>query len=133
MSMAVSLESRAPFLDHRLVEFVATLPQGLKVRGMGTKRALRSAAAGLMHGSTARRPKHAFRVPVAQWLRGDLRDYTEQQLLGPGSAVTRYFSRPHVDQLITSHNRGDNHERKLWTLLCFENWHRIFIDRTAAA
>jgi asparagine synthase (glutamine-hydrolysing) len=133
MSMAVSLEARAPFLDYRLVEFMATLPQQLKVRGLRTKRALRRTAEGLMPRSTARRPKQAFRVPVAQWLRGDLRHYVTEQLLKPGAAVTRYFDRSQIESLVSQHlDHGVNHERRLWTLLCFETWHRTFIDRDAA-
>jgi asparagine synthase (glutamine-hydrolysing) len=133
MSMAVSLEARAPFLDYRLVEFMATLPQQLKVRGLRTKRALRQTAEGLMPRSAARRAKHAFRVPVAQWLRGDLRHYVTEQLLRPGAAVTSYFERSQIQSLVSQHlDHGVNHERWLWTLLCFESWHRTFIDRDAA-
>jgi asparagine synthase (glutamine-hydrolysing) len=133
MSMAVSLEARAPFLDYRLVEFMATLPQQLKVSGLRTKRALRKTAEGLMPRSTARRPKHAFRVPVAQWLRGDLRHYVTEQLLAPGAAVPRYFDRAQIETLVSQHlDHHVNHERRLWTLLCFESWHRTFIDQSAA-
>jgi asparagine synthase (glutamine-hydrolysing) len=130
MSMAVSLEARAPYLDHRLVEFIATLPQGLKVRGLQTKRLLRATAAELLPRSTARRPKHAFRVPVAHWLRGDLSEYMKTQLLAPDAAVLRYFDRAPIEALVKGHIAGTaNHERRLWTLLCFESWHRTFIDR----
>ena len=129
MSMAVSLEARAPFLDHKLVEFVATLPATLKISRFQTKWLLKKALAPLLPALILRRRKHAFRVPIGEWFRGKLRAYMSEQLLAPNTAVGRYLDRAQVQRLVQEHLDGKaNHEHSIWTLLCFELWHRIFID-----
>jgi len=129
MSMAVSLEARAPFLDHKLMEFVVTLPEDLKIYGRQTKWLLKKAFADLLPERITRRRKHAFRVPTGDWFRGKLRAYISEQLLAPHSAVGRYLGREQVQSLVQEHlHGGANHEQSLWTLLCFELWHRMFID-----
>src|SRR5439155_22998742 len=75
MSMAASVEARVPLLDHRLVEFVASLPLAVKLRH-GAKTLLKRAVAPLLPASTIRRRKHAFPVPLDQWVSGPLRDFT---------------------------------------------------------
>ena len=128
MSMAVSLEARAPFLDHKLVEFVATLPEDVKIGRHQTKWLLKKALADLLPAPIARRRKHAFRVPIGDWFRGQLRGYISAQLLAPHAAVGRYLGRERVQRLVHEHLHGQaNHEQSLWTLLCFELWHRMFI------
>ena len=131
MSMAVGLEARAPFLDHELVEFVATLPPQLKVGRGGTKHVLRAAFADLPEVTTGRR-KHAFQVPVGEWFRDGLRDYLMDTLLAPGGALNGVLRPEAIRALVAEHMRGQaDHGRGLWVLLCLEVWHRLFIDRPA--
>ncbi|HTQ35394.1 MAG TPA: asparagine synthase (glutamine-hydrolyzing), partial [Steroidobacteraceae bacterium] len=85
MTMAASIESRVPFLDHKLVEFVSTLPDRYRVRGLTGKWILRAAARSLLPKRILTRPKVGFRVPVNDWFRGPLRDYLCDHLRGPGS------------------------------------------------
>ena len=134
MSMAASLEARAPFLDHRLIEFIATLPENLKVRHLGTKWLLKRAFKVILPEQILQRRKHAFNVPTRQWLRGELKAYMKARLLEPTAAVGRYINGERVRHLVKEHMDGRaNHERALWTLLCFEEWHRIFMDREQAS
>ena len=123
MTMAASLEARAPFLDHRLAEFVSTLPDGLRVHGLSTKWILRRAAGPLLEGLEPR--KAGFRIPVGDWLRGALRDFLLGHLRGADSLTRTYYDTAVLDRLIDQHVAGQrNHEEILWTLLNLEIWHR---------
>lgn len=123
MTMAASLEARAPFLDHRLVEFVSALPDQLRVRGLETKWILRQAARPLL---LRLRPRKAgFRIPVGEWLRGELRDFLLEHLRGAGSLTRPYYEARALDRVLDEHLAGRrNHETLLWTLLNLEIWHR---------
>jgi asparagine synthase (glutamine-hydrolysing) len=123
MTMAASLEARAPFLDHRLAEFVSTLPDELRVRGLATKWILRRAARPLLAGLAPRQA--GFRIPVGAWLRGELREFLLEHLRGPRSLTRPYYEAKILDRLLDEHLAGRrNHEELLWTLLNLEIWHR---------
>jgi asparagine synthase (glutamine-hydrolysing) len=123
MTMAASLEARAPYLDHRLVEFVSTLPDDLRVHGLETKWILRQAAKPLLAGLRPR--KAGFRIPVGEWLRGELRDYLAGHLRDTGSLTRPYYEARVLDRVLDEHLAGRrNHETLLWTLLNLEIWHR---------
>ena len=123
MTMAASLEARAPFLDHRLAEFVSALPDELRVRGFATKWILRQAARPLLEGLAPR--KAGFRIPVGIWLRGALAEFLLEHLRGAGSLTRPYYDAALLDRLIDQHLAGRrNHEEILWTLLNLEIWHR---------
>jgi asparagine synthase (glutamine-hydrolysing) len=129
MSMANSLELRAPFLDHELAEFVAGLPAGMKLRGLGTKRLLKRAVRGLVPAAVLTRPKQGFAVPIGGWFRRELRGYLPEILLAPEARARPYFHSPVVAQLIEEHQSGRrDHAHRLWALLTFELWHREYID-----
>jgi asparagine synthase (glutamine-hydrolysing) len=123
MTMAASLEARAPFVDHRVVEFVSTLPDDLRVRGMSTKWILRQAARPLLAQLSPR--KAGFQIPAGAWLRGELREFLLEHLRGT-SSITRIYYEPRVlDRVLDQHLAGRrNHETLLWTLLNLEIWHR---------
>lgn len=128
-SMAASLEARAPFLDHELVEFAAGIPVNLKLRGRTTKHILKEAARGLLPDDIIERPKHGFGVPVGRWFRIDLRDYAREVLLDPATLARGYFRPGAVRDLLDAHVQGRrNHGQLIWLLLTFEWWHRLFID-----
>ena len=130
MSMAASIESRVPFLDHQLVEFAATLPDHWKLNGWTTKRILREAMKGLLPESILNRPKMGFPVPFAGWTRGGWNGVARDVLLDRRSRERGLIDPPAVERLLTDHAAGrtDGGDR-IWSLLNLELWHRTFIDQ----
>ena len=129
MSMAASLEARIPLLDHRLVEFAASLPTDLKVHGFTRKYLLRKVAAELLPEPILRRRKKGFPVPMAAWLRGDAREMCHD-LLSPDAVRRRGLLAPErVAGLLEEHDSGTaDNAPVLWALLSLELWHRAFVD-----
>jgi asparagine synthase (glutamine-hydrolysing) len=128
-SMAHGLEARSPFLDHELVEFAATIPSGLKVRGRATKRILKQALADLLPPPVLTRRKMGFGVPIDHWLRHDLRDLAYDTLLSRHALGRNYFQPAVVRRLLDEHAEGRaNLHYWLWNLLMLELWHRTYID-----
>jgi asparagine synthase (glutamine-hydrolysing) len=130
MSMAASIESRVPFLDHELVEFSTSLPDEWKRSGWTTKRVLRKAMEGLLPESILRRPKMGFPVPFARWTRATWNPVVRDVLLDSRSRQRGLFNPAAVEQLVTDHAHGrvDGGDR-IWSLLNIELWHRTFIDK----
>lgn len=130
MSMANSLEARCPFLDHQLMEFAASIPANLKLKGLTTKYILKQALEGIVPQQIINRKKHGFGVPIGRWFRQDLKDYLPEILLSHESLNRGYFQPDSLRQLIDEHQSGKcDRAHQLWTLLTFEIWHRLFIDR----
>jgi asparagine synthase (glutamine-hydrolysing) len=129
MSMATSIESRVPFLDHKLVEFAAALPDAWKLSGFTTKRVLRESMKGLLPESILNRPKMGFPVPFAGWTRGPWNGVARDVLLDRRSRERGLIDPPAVDALLRDHAAGrtDGGDR-IWSLLNLELWHRTFID-----
>jgi asparagine synthase (glutamine-hydrolysing) len=129
MSMSCSLEVRAPLLDHKVVEFAAALPPELKYRGPVSKFLLKRHVASRLPGLDASRPKQGFELPLAAWLRGDLRD-TARDLLFSARAAQRGYVRPEtVMRIWAAHQRGRrNHASQIWALLVLELWLREYLD-----
>jgi asparagine synthase (glutamine-hydrolysing) len=127
MTMAASIESRAPFLDHRLAQMVSTLPDDFRVRGLRSKWILREAAKRLLPRRILERPKVGFRVPVNEWFRGRIREFLLDHL-GNGRSLTRaYYDAKLLDRVLGDHMRGrQNHEKLIWALLNLEIWHRQY-------
>ncbi len=129
MSMAASVESRVPFLDHELVETVVRIPARFKLRGLRTKSILRDAAAGLVPTPILRRRKMGFPVPVDRWFRGPSWPLIERLVLGSRARERALFDPDAVRQLAHEHRAGaGRHGERLWLLMNLELWHRIFID-----
>ena len=125
MTMAASLESRMPFLDHELVAFVSGLPDRYRVRGRTTKWIFREAMKHVLPPAILQRPKVGFRVPVDVWFRGPLREYLYDHLTGPDAHTAAYLNRPAVLKLLDEHStKQRSHEKVLWALLSLELWHR---------
>jgi asparagine synthase (glutamine-hydrolysing) len=128
-SMAVSLEVRAPFLDHRVAEFAASLPANYKLRGRTTKYILKRAIKDSLPPFVIRRGKKGFGVPVAEWLKGKLRPLSRDLLSPERMRQAGVFNPEYVTRLQDEHERGiANHRKLLWTLLMFELWHESFIE-----
>ncbi len=128
-SMAHALEARSPFLDHEFMEFAATIPFDLKVRGRTKKYILKRALAGLLPPQILHRPKMGFGVPIDHWLRHELRDMAYDTLLSRQAVGRGYFHPDVVRRMLDEHALGKAAwHYLLWTLLMLELWHRIYID-----
>ena len=128
-SMAVSLEVRAPFLDPRVAEFAASLPASYKLHGGKTKYILKRAVSDLLPPFVARRGKKGFGVPVAKWLKENLRPLARDLLSPERVRRAGVFNSDYVTRLQDEHERGvANHRKLLWTLLMFELWHESFVE-----
>jgi asparagine synthase (glutamine-hydrolysing) len=129
MSMAASVESRVPYLDHELVEHVVALPGRFKLRGLRTKAVLRAALRDLVPRSILRRRKMGFPVPVGRWLRGPFWTLVEEFVLGPRALQRRLFEPSALRRLALNHRCGlEEHGDRLWLLVNLEIWQRIFLD-----
>jgi asparagine synthase (glutamine-hydrolysing) len=129
MSMAASLESRVPFLDHTLVEFTARLPERMKLRRGTTKYVLRRSMKGVLPEPILTRPKMGFPTPVGAWFRGAYRSVIEDYALGARSRARGVFDPAFVRNLVAEHQSGArDHSQRLWSLVNFEMWARQFID-----
>lgn len=129
MSMSTSLESRVPFLDHKLVEFAMSLPAELKVRNMSGKYLLRKAMAERLPDEILNRNKKGFPTPIRPWLRNQLFEQVSS-ILSDGRMVERGLFKPEaIKQLLVEHKRGSSAATEgCWRLLNFELWCRIFFD-----
>jgi asparagine synthase (glutamine-hydrolysing) len=124
-TMANSLEARSPFLDTALIEFVASLPDSMKLRGFTTKVILRKAFADLIPPSVARRGKMGFGVPLGAWFRTDLKDFVRDLLLDSSAHYRTFLSARYVHRLVDRHQTAEgNFGLQLWSILCFELWLR---------
>jgi asparagine synthase (glutamine-hydrolysing) len=120
-SMAHSLEVREPLMDHPLVEWLATLPSSLKLRGQEGKYLLKKAMEPMLPDDILYRPKMGFAVPLARWFRGPLKQRVRDAVLGHRLAATGWFNRAYLQQLVDAHQSGArDHSSPLWTLLMFE-------------
>jgi asparagine synthase (glutamine-hydrolysing) len=129
MSMAASIESRVPFLDHRLVEFAARLPDEWKLSGLTTKRVLRLAMKGLLPDSILTRPKMGFPVPFGAWARDEWNTVIRDVLLDRRARDRGLVNPAAVEQLLADHAAGRTQGGdRLWSLLNLELWFRTFID-----
>ncbi len=128
MSMAASIESRVPFLDHKLVEFTAKMPREMKLRGNTTKWILREAMKGILPAEILDRPKMGFPVPVGNWFRGPFKHIVDEYVLGARALERGIFDPEFVKNLVAKHNAGENHDERIWSLVNFEIWQRRFID-----
>ncbi|MEQ4717344.1 asparagine synthase (glutamine-hydrolyzing) [Nonomuraea sp. B19D2] len=123
-TMANSLEARSPFLDHHLMEWAATVPSSLKVRNLQTKLLLKKAVAPWLPEELLHYPKRGFGVPLAMWLRGELRELAHDVLTDDTARGRGLFNPVAVRDLLREHMEGADHGERLWALLQFELWHR---------
>ena len=128
MSMAASIESRVPFLDHKLVEFSARLPERMKLRGATTKYILRESMKNLLPAEILTRPKMGFPVPIGSWFRGEYAPVVQEYLLSERALGRGIFDPAFVHTLVQRHQAGENHAERLWALVNFEIWQRQFFD-----
>jgi len=132
MSMAASIESRVPFLDHVLVEFATRIPREVQIQGLAGKRILKKAVEDLLPHSILYRPKLGFPTPWSGWLAGPGLETIREMLLEPRSLNRGYFRREALDKLFLEHRakHRDNYDR-IWRLLNLELWHRVCLEGEA--
>jgi asparagine synthase (glutamine-hydrolysing) len=127
MTMAASIEARAPFMDVRLAEFASTLPDTCRIKGKITKRIVREALGPRLPRSVLTRPKNGFRMPVTQWFRGPLRDPARELLLASDSISGAYLDRAIIGRFLNEHATGQqDHDKTLWALFALETFLREF-------
>src|SRR5580704_5486332 len=132
MSMAASVESRVPFLDHGLVEFAMRMPQALLIKGFSGKAILKEAVADLLPASIIHRPKLGFPTPWSGWLAGPQLDLIEDLLLERRSLDRELFNPQSVKLLFQEHRaRYRHHDDRIWRLLNLELWHRVCLEGDA--
>jgi asparagine synthase (glutamine-hydrolysing) len=133
MSMAASVESRVPFLDHRFVEHVAGLPGRCKLRGVTTKAVLREALRGLVPPPILERRKMGFPVPLGRWLRGPHRGIVDEYVLGERPLGRGLFRGEFLRRLVAEHDAGTaDHGDRLWLLINLEIWQRVCLEGTGS-
>jgi asparagine synthase (glutamine-hydrolysing) len=128
-SMSVSLEARSPFLDHRLMEFAASLPEKMKLRRMTTKYLLKKVLKDFVPGQNITRRKMGFGVPIGYWFRGSMQAFLRETLLSEKSLGRGFFKPERIRTIVDEHveNRTD-HSHRLWSLMMLELWFQRFID-----
>lgn len=126
MTMANSLELRVPLLDHKILEFAATLPARYKVRGKETKRALKAAFARALPREILERKKAGFPVPYSGWLRNELDAGVREVLLSDCARNRGYFQAGQVSRLLEANKVSGRYSKEIFSLLVLELWHRQF-------
>jgi asparagine synthase (glutamine-hydrolysing) len=128
VTMGSSLELRVPLLDHKVLEFAASLPTRFKVSGYDTKRVLKTAFSRVIPQEIINRKKVGFPVPYGRWLAGDLWFVTRDLLLDSESFVSRFFQRSSIERALDHHRQTTSRQREVFSLLALEFWHQQFGD-----
>ena len=129
MTMANSIELRVPLLDHKVLEFAASLPQHLKVHGFTTKYIAKKTLRGRVPREILHRKKAGFPVPCDAWMRADLKDWISDILLDRQTIERGYFRRDCVEHLLTEHRRSGAYVKEVFSLVVLELWHRVFFGK----
>src|SRR5262245_35437731 len=128
MAMAHSLEARPPLLDHKLVEFAATIPSRFRIRNGSTKYLFKQAVRGLLPDDIIDRRKHGFAIPLSHWFRGELAGFARDLLCSDRSRQRGIFNTAYIERLIRLHEGGRDIDLQLWTLVSLELWCRRVLD-----
>ena len=129
-SMANSLEARSPFLDHKLLEFTASIPSSWKLKGITTKYILKKTFKDFLPKEIFQRGKQGFGLPIGKWLRDDLNEFVKSTLFSEDAEKRGYFNQQNLKILVSQHLEGkEDHGYRLWALLVLELWHKIFVDK----
>lgn len=130
MTMAHSLELRVPFCDHRLVEFMLTLPTSVKMKGFRLKGLMKRMMKGILPPEILKKKKQGFMVPIGSWFRRDLEEYVREMLLAPRSTARGFFEPACLEAMVADHFQGKRVlTHQIWSLLSLEVWCRLYLDR----
>jgi asparagine synthase (glutamine-hydrolysing) len=128
-SMLVSLETRAPLLDHVLAGFAATIPAGVKVKDRSLKHVLKTLARRYLPQELIDRPKMGFAIPVSKWINNEWREMSRELVLGQRALQRDNFNPAFLKKIMNAHQSGRrNHSSTIWKLMVLEMWYRRFID-----
>ncbi|HMF40307.1 MAG TPA: asparagine synthase (glutamine-hydrolyzing) [Polyangia bacterium] len=134
LSMAHSIEARAPFLDATLLAYGLSLPSALKIRGSKGKHVLKQALRGIVPDEVLDRPKQGFRVPLPEWLRGPLANWAKHEIFESPIAGRGFFNRSFVDEMWRRHLANvQDHSFDLWCLVNLGSWYAHWIEGRKAA
>ena len=129
--MAHSLEVRPPLLDHRVVEYAYSLPTRLKLHGFTTKWLLKQTMQDRLPPGIAHRKKQGFSIPMKNWIRGELAEFTRDEVFSSG-LIAEYFRRDSLERFWQEHQlRQHNHSHLFWTLLNLSLWDRLLLNAPA--
>ncbi len=127
-SMANSLETRSPFLDHKLLKFSMTIPSSFKIKNNAGKYILKKALSDILPEEILNRNKMGFSMPLIYWFRNELKQFAYQIILDNSEGIKLFFNLNYVKQLLDEHVSGrKNHALRIWSLIVFEMWYRRFI------
>lgn len=129
ITMANSIELRVPLLDHKLLEFAASLPGSYKVRGFETKYIAKRALEKKVPREIIERKKAGFPVPYDSWLRGELKDWLSGVLLDRSTLSRGYFQKSSIERLLAANQRDGSYAKEVFSLATLELWHRAFVDQ----
>jgi asparagine synthase (glutamine-hydrolysing) len=129
MTMANSVELRVPLLDHKILEFAASLPENHKIRGFTTKFIAKRALRSRVPREILQRKKAGFPVPYELWFRTELRNWVSDVLLDRQTLSRGYFKRAAIESLLAENSEAGRYSRELLSLLALEFWHRAFVDK----
>ena len=127
-SMAHSLEVRCPIVDHEVMQFAASLPGSLKIRGLKTKWLLRQVAKDLLPKRILTRPKRGFGLPIDRWMREDLAQLSRDVLLDQTARERGLFEGAAIADLLDRHQRGEPRGFQIWSLMMLELWYRECLE-----
>jgi asparagine synthase (glutamine-hydrolysing) len=133
MTMANSIELRVPFLDHKFLEFAASLPENFKVRGFDTKYIAKAALRNRVPQEILRRKKVGFPVPYESWMRNELKDWVRDILLDRTALSRGYFKKNCIEYLIDQDIKFHNYPKEILSLVSLELWHRSFVNKSVYA
>lgn len=129
ITMANSIELRVPLLDHKVLEFAASLPANFKIRGFITKYILKKAFQDKVPEEVIKRKKTGFPVPYRRWFRNELKTYIAEILLDRKTLDRGYFKRGVIEKILSDDSRYSDYSKEIFSLLALELWHRIFYDK----
>jgi len=131
MTMANSIELRVPFLDHKFLEFAASLPEHDKVRRFTTKYIAKKALSNRIPDEILKRRKAGFPVPFGSWMRNELKGYVQEVLLDRTTTQRGYFNKAHIEGLLNANSESGSYSKEILSLLTLELWHRAFSAQPA--
>ncbi|MGZ9234126.1 MAG: asparagine synthase-related protein, partial [Anaerolineales bacterium] len=123
MAMAASIEPRSPFLDHKMIEWSARLPDQYKVRGRSGKYLLKKAFADYLPENVRKHRKQGFGIPVSAWFRGPLYDWSKELLTSNGNSLNQWFDQKTITSMLEEHRAGRvDHGKRIYALTMLALW-----------
>ena len=129
IKMANSIEARVPFLDHVFAEKTAKIPANMKLKGLKDKYILRKAMSSIVPKCIVKRKKHGFTVPIQNWMEGDLKEFSRTVLSKKNIENRGYFNYKFIESIMNKNHYNAFYRRQFWSVLTFELWCQVFLDK----